>query len=247
MMEQQTTLERQAMKKVRIADITNGKYFQGSKEEMRSGYLLTSLGEKISRVAVCGTVVERYDSGEGNFSSVTIDDGTDAIHVKAFNEGVNIVKNISPGELVVIMGRARSYGGENFIAPDIVKKQSDLNAETLWRLERLEEVADRKRILDKLKTLQSEMSFEEIVDYARQNIGLDEESVKFVLEGTKAEVDYKPKLLEILGKEDRGDGVEISKLLELSKLEESVAESTINDLMTQGMVYEPTVGKLRKI
>ena len=40
-------VERSPAKKVRISDLLNGKYFYGSKEEMKPGYVTTPYGEKV--------------------------------------------------------------------------------------------------------------------------------------------------------------------------------------------------------
>lgn len=232
---------------MRIVDLTTGKFLPGDRETMKPSSLLTVFGERISRVAICGTVVERYDSGGGNFSSLTIDDGTDAIHVKAFNEGVDSIRGISNGDFVIVVGKIKGYMDENFVVPEIVKRVNDPNFETFWKLERLNEIYEKKKVIDGIKNMQSQMNFEEIAEYAKEKLGIEEEGLRFVLEGTKMEVDYKPQILDLIEKSDEGSGVEIAKLLELSNLDENIVENTLNELIAEGAVYEPSVGKLKKV
>ena len=104
-------------------------------------------------------------------------------------------------------------------------------------------------MLDELKVMHDEATLEELKEIATKKFSLDEEQLNVILQnlGTKKQVDYKPVLLEIITKLDAGKGVEMHKLFEQSELPENVIESTINDLMTEGMVFEPLPGVLKKV
>src|SRR4030042_3501748 len=98
---------RMPAKKVRIFDIANGRYFPGSKEDMKPDYGITPLGEKVSRVNLVATVTQKFLSDDGGYSSITIDDGTDAIMVKAFRETVPLFMGVEPGSLILIIGKVK--------------------------------------------------------------------------------------------------------------------------------------------
>ncbi|MEM5879547.1 MAG: hypothetical protein QXU74_03590, partial [Candidatus Aenigmatarchaeota archaeon] len=83
----------------------------------------------------------------------------------------------------------------------------------------------------------------------KKKYGLDEESLNIVRANLKVgeEIDYRPKILEIIRSMDKGDGVEISKIFEVVDLPERVIENTINDLLASGDLFEPKPGFLKKV
>lgn len=234
-------------KKVRIIDLNFGKFFAGSKEEMKRSYLITPFGEKITKTNVIGTVVEKFESGEKQFASATIDDGSGAIRLRVFREEIGMLRNIGLGKVVNVVGRIRNYNGETYIAPEVVREIGDPNAELMRRAEILEDLRIRKKIVDELRNLRDGMSEEELKDYAKGKYEIDEEMIGVIIEKRSAGSDYKPKVLELIEKMDGGDGASVGKLFEFLKLDENVLENVISDLLSSGLVYEPTIGKLKKV
>jgi RPA family protein len=241
-------IKRLNAKKVRIADVVNGKFFPGSKEEMKAGYVITRFGQKVSRVNLIGSVVDKFMSEDGNFCSVTIDDGTESIRVKAFKEDVEILKNAEPGKIILVTGKLKSYNNEVYVNAEIAR-EVEQNYESLRRLEILKELVVQKKIVSEIRNLIEQASEEEAAEYAKNKFGIDEESLKVIKENLNItkEVDYKPKILELISSLDQGNGVEIGKILELSNLPESVIEGGINELLGSGMLYEPRAGILKKV
>jgi RPA family protein len=239
---------RQPFSKVRIVDVTEARFLQGSREEMKANEIVTALGERMSRISICGTVTERYDNSEAGFSSLTVDDGTDAMRVKAFKESVGMLEGVKQGDIVAVIGRVKNYADENFLSPETIRKIDDPNMETLWKIERLEKVYERKKMVDDIKNAKSQMGDDEAMNYAKEKFGVDEETFRLIVEtASGGEIDYKPLVLEVIEKNDDGSGVEIAKLLELSKLDENVFERTMDSLIAEGMIYEPKVGRIRKV
>jgi RPA family protein len=234
-------------KKLRISDIANGKYFPGSKEEMKASYLITPLGERVSRVNLIATVTEKFLSDDKNYSTATIDDGTGSIRVKTFKEGVELLEGINAGDMILAIGKVKEYNGEVYINGEIVKKVFDRNLESLRKLEILSQSMQQKRIAGEIRNLANQMSEEELRQYAREKYDMDEESLQVVLESRKLEIDYKPKILEVIDTLDTGEGVEVGKLFEVLDLPEHVIENAVNELLGEGSIYEPIVGKLRKV
>lgn len=238
---------RMPAKKIRIFDIANGKYFPGSKEDMRPSYIITPLGERISRVNIIATVTEKFLSDDGNYSSITIDDGTEAIRVKAFKETVPLLMGIEPGSLVLVIGKVKEFNGELYINGEVVKKDIDVNFESLRKLEILDKIIQQKKIAEEIRNMSSELSDEELKDYAKNKYSIDEESLQAILESKKLETDYKPKILEVIASLDTGEGIEIGKLFEVLDLPENVIEKTMDELLNQGFIFEPQPGKIKKI
>jgi RPA family protein len=241
-------IKRLTAKKARIVDIVNGKFFGGSKEEMKPSYVVTRFGQKISRVNLIGTVVDKFLSDDGNYCSITVDDGTEAVRVKVFKEDVGLMKSIEPGNLILIIGKIKQYNNEVYVNGEIVRKVES-NYENLRKLEILNELIEQKKIIDEIKNLIEQMTEEELKEYVKNNFGMDEESLQVTRENLNVakEIDYKPKILELINSLDQGSGVEIGKILEFSDLPESVIENGINELLSSGDLFEPTAGVLKKV
>jgi RPA family protein len=241
--------KRQPAKKVRIFDVVNGKYFAGSKEELKPSYIITSIGQKISRVNLIATVIDKFVSEDQNYAAIRIDDGTEVIRAKAFKESVKLLEGIELGDLVTVIGKLKEYNGEVYVNAEIVKKITDANFETLRKLEILNEIAEQKKAVDEIKSLLDSMSEEELKEYAKDKFGMDEETLNVVRDSlrVKKEIDYKPKILDLIKKLDEGNGVEIVKIFELSSLPENVIESAINELLAKGLLFEPKPAVLKVV
>jgi RPA family protein len=240
--------KRVVAKKVRILDIVNGTFFHGNKLEMKPNYVITPFGEKISRVNLIGTVIDIFISEDENYGSFTIDDGTASIRAKVFGKDVELVKKLSNGNLVNLIGKVKEYNGETYVAAEVVRKLEDLNHEILRKLEILKNLKEKKKILEELKSLIEKMPEEEMKEYVKKKYGLDEESLNVVRTNLKVlkEIDYKPKILEIIASMDKGNGVEMGKIFEMVDLPERVVENAVNELLSSGDLFEPRPGFLKR-
>jgi RPA family protein len=240
--------ERLTAKKVRIVDVVNGKFFSGSREEMKPSYIITPFGQKISRVNLIASVTDKFLSEDENYCSITVDDGTEAIRVKTFRENVDMLKDTEPGDMVLVIGKIKEYNNEVYINGEIIRKV-DVNYEILRKVEILKELIKQKKIVDEIKNLIEQMTEEELKKYVKNKFGMDEESLQVVRDNLKVakEIDYKPKILELISSLDEGSGVEISKIFELSDLPENVIENAINELLSSGDLFEPSPGKFKRV
>jgi RPA family protein len=91
---------------------------------VREKFRFLELGEKkIVRVNLISNVVDKYISdGEKKFATVTIDDATGQIRLKVFGEDTVIFNDISQGDTILAVGVLRSYNGEIYLLPEIVRK-----------------------------------------------------------------------------------------------------------------------------
>ncbi len=234
-------------KKCRITDIVNAKFFSGSKEELKPSYIITDYGEKIFRVNIVATVTEKFSGEEGKYSSLTIDDESSTINVKVFGEDVKLFQNITTGDLVRIVGKIKNYNNENYVIAEAISKIDDPNFESLHKLKILNELIKSKKIAEELRNLRDQLTEEELHEYAKEKFGFEEEELTVLLAGKKTEIDYQPKILDMIAKLDAGDGVEVSQLMEVLNLPENVVETTLDNLLASGALYEPVVGKLKKV
>ncbi|MEM5834494.1 MAG: OB-fold nucleic acid binding domain-containing protein [Candidatus Aenigmatarchaeota archaeon] len=241
------TTKRLPAKKVRISDLVYGKYFPGEKENMKESYLITPFGQKVSRVNMIASVIDKFLSEDGNYSTITIDDGTEAIRVKTFREKTELLQNVDIGDLVLVIGKVKEYNGETYVNGEIIRKITQPNLEVLRKLEILKELIEQKKIINELKSLKEKMEEEEFKLHAKEKYGLDEEALAFVIEGYKREEDYKPKILKIIEELDEGEGVEIGKIFEISNLPENIIEREIEELLNSGELFEPRPGILKKV
>lgn len=234
-------VQRLPAKKVRICDIVDGRFFYGSKEGMKPSYVITSLGMKVSRVNIVGIVIDKFISEDGNYASLTLEDGTESIRVKGFREKVSLLEEIKKGDTVLVVGKVKEYNGEKYVNLEVVRKV-DVNYETLRKLELAKDLESWKMLVERIRKDLKEMPEEEV----KRRYGLEDDVIEAIRE-SKVEADYKTKLLEIISKLDEGDGVEISKLFEVVSLPESTVEKVLDELITEGLVYQPTPSKLKKI
>ncbi|MEM5853457.1 MAG: OB-fold nucleic acid binding domain-containing protein [Candidatus Aenigmatarchaeota archaeon] len=240
--------KRNIAKKVRLVDITNGTFFHGNKEEMKPNYLITPFGEKVSRVNVVAVITETFISEDENYGTLTLDDGTSSLRVKFFGKDVKILEKLSRGDLVLVVGKVKEYNGEVYINAEIVRKIEDPNFESLRKLEMLKDLKVKKKIVEEIKGLLEKLPEENLKEYVKLKFNIDEEALKVVKENLKVvEVDFKPKMLEMIKSMDKGDGVEIAKIFEIVDLPERVIENVITELLNSGEIFEPKPGFLKRV
>ncbi len=197
--------ERQVARKVALRWLTQGEWVK--KEGKEPSFVRTAVGEDVARCRVLATVVQTYVSEDGQFASVTLDDGTDTMRAKAFKE-IALLKALAVGDRVDVTGKLREYNGEVYILPEAIAKVADPNAELLRRLE----------LLQKGPAAPAESPGGPAVDAARA------------------------KVLEALAK-----GALSYAELVAAVGDEGAAEKAITALLEEGVCYEPTPGKIRKI
>ena len=131
-----------------------------------SHYILTADQQKIYRVNVLGIIVHK--ELRGTINNILIDDGTEKIMVRFFEENKNLL-DLEVGEVVFILGRVREYQKEKYILPEIVKKTNSLwlkvRAKELQTIKSSPEniLPERKNIVVEVKTEKDEMIIEEDV------------------------------------------------------------------------------------
>ncbi len=106
--------------KMRISDILAGKPVMDGE---RFGFLEVN-GNKIVRVNVVGSIVDRYESnGEKKYIFLTLDDGSGQIKLKSFGDDAQKFSEIVQGETVAVIGLLRFFNNEIYISPEIIKEQ----------------------------------------------------------------------------------------------------------------------------
>lgn len=227
-------VKRMTAKKVRISDIVNGKWEK--KEGMVPSFVVAPNGNEISRARIIGTVVSGFVAEDGNFASLTLDDSTETIRIKTFKT-TKPIDSFETGSVVEAIGKIREYLGEIYMIPEIVKAIDDPNLELLRKLEIMkgtgsigsqDNVKEAEKAEEKATESKAEMKEEKPAERKEDKGELKREILKFIEGGE--------------------DGIEYTKILENFKdNKENEIESVINDVLAEGICYEPTPGKIKKI
>jgi RPA family protein len=208
-------IERMTARKAEIRDLMSGSWVK--KEGMEPSYIVSPSGEKLSRVRLMGTVVGRFVAEDGNFASITLDDGTDTMRVKTFKTAKPL-DTVNPGSLVEVIGKVREYNAEIYVIPEVVTAITDPN---LLILRQAELAAKAKGL--KENPLKAEEPVQETAD----------------------ENALRKQILDVIA--GNPEGVEYSAIPESVSAPEAQIESVVNDLLAEGICYEPTPGKIKKI
>lgn len=187
------------------------------KEEEGSSYIEYN-GLPIHTVRVMGVVVSRFDSER--FSILTLDDSTETISIRAFGEDQLLFEDVSLGDSIDVIGSLREYEEETYVAPRSVWKIEDPNWEIVRNLE----------LLVRAKKTGVGVSQEEVLD-----------------EEAEESSELKPVVLGMIEKLDEGDGVDYNTLLKESRLEDAVLDKILNELLSDSDIYEPKIGKFKKV
>lgn len=229
-------IQRLTAKKVRVSDIMSGKWVK--REGMEPSFVVTDQGEKVSRARLMGTIVQTFMAEDGNFGSVTLDDGSDTIRAKTFKT-VKPLDSFNVGDNVDLIGKVREYNGELYVIPETVTRLQDPNMELLRRLELIKKARE-------LKGRPPEATTEEQSEGVRVSQETGSPAEKDAPEKKKEDnSELRKEILDVIGAEP--DGIEYGKILEKVKAEEAVVESVINEILAEGICYEPTPGKVKKI
>ncbi len=210
-------IQRQTAKKVKVLEITKGQWLKGE-GPMDPSFVKTPSGEMVSRARIMASIVGKFVADDGMFASVTLDDSTDTIRAKTFKT-VKPLDKVEVGDRVDLIGKVREWNDELYVIPEAVVKVADPNMELLRRAEIVARLGSPKPAGGKEDAKAGEKKD-------------DKEGLR-------------KKVLEFI--ESGKDGVGFTDVMQNVKAPEEELESVINELLSEGICYEPTPGKIRKI
>ena len=111
--------------KLRIKDLVEGTC---------DGRSVSTIFGEVSEARVLGTLIDIFVSDDENYMSLTVDDGTETVRVKAWRQDVGKLKKFSKGDLIDVVGKVREYNEEIYLTPEVVLKVSP----NKWVLRELE-------------------------------------------------------------------------------------------------------------
>lgn len=224
-----STPSRSVASKVSIKDIVDGEFVRGD-SRWEPNCILTPLMEEVSRIRVLGNVVSRYVDEDERYASIGLDDGSDTISARVFQDGVPLLHEVKLGDIVDVVGKVKEYEDERYINLESVWRVDDPN----WGLVR------RLELLLKKKRPEGKGA---VGDLVRDKEGKKEEEV----EEEVVSDDLKTLVLGLIEKLDEGEGIKYADLLKESKLAEEKLEEVLNELMGDGEIYEPKIGRFKKV
>ncbi len=207
-----------------IAEIERGHYI---KQEGWQPSYVKSGNRELSRVNLIGVIVSTQE--DAGLRTAMFDDSTGMIELIFFEK----FENLMTGQLVNLIGRVREYNGKKAIMPEIIKKLSNQKWVQVRALELDEMRKDVKA---------EEYSASENVE-GSEDLGSVEEEV--IGEEEKMEPNEKSenkfeKACRIIKEADKGDGADFQTVIE-----QGAEEKIIQQLLTEGEIFEISPGKLK--
>lgn len=218
-------------------------------------YVLTRSGQKLSRVRIMATIVERFVSEDKKYASATLDDGTGTVRAKAF-KSVASVSDLSKGDLVDMIAKIRSYNEEVYLMPEAVYKVTDPNMIILRKAEIIRQDDENKKMKELiLENRKKTSDFEELKNLMKKKYGISPEEVESAImseeipktaeEKEEDRSGEKDSVIKLLEKLDNGSGCDYQTLIKESGMNESSIEEIINELLSDGTCFEPRPGILK--
>lgn len=153
-----------------------------------------------------------------NFLIYTLDDSTETVSVRVFGQDMDRFNSYDVGDIVDVIGSLREYEGETYLVPRTVQVVVDPN----W------EVARRLELLIRAKKL-----------------GVESSGASLQVEDVTS--DFSALIMGLVEKLDDGSGADYKELLNSSGLEEKQLDEGLNDLLSKGDIYEPKIGRFKKV
>lgn len=239
----QTYQKRATAYKVKIADIINGEYIS---DDFQS--YLKNLNLKITRVRLMGTIIDKriYEGGEnpdftegpGERSShafIVLDDGSGIIRLKTWKKDIEKLSRVEVGDIVDSVARVREYQDEIYAVPEFVNKIENPNWELLREIDIIKLKEIYLKSTKKSKQISSTPSTETKI----------KEKETVVEKKTDLFDQIKEKIIDQISSYKSGlSRDELYDLINVNKLD---IDESINELMTDGRIYENPDGKIQMV
>lgn len=185
-------------------------------------YAINFNNKEIVRVNIIATVVDKFVSDIKPYTTITLDDNTGVIRVKAFADDTSLLENIEIGDTVLVVGLLREFNNELYILPELVKV-----IDPKWLLARkLELIKEYGPLYETMKKIESQ--------------ALEEKEQEKTQEKS-----LRDKLLEIIKEAEAEQGISIERLILMLKEDPEKINQEINKLLEEGAIFEPRPGVLR--
>ena len=123
--------------KLRIGDILKGRPMMDEGK-----FLFLELGDKkVVRVNLLANCVDKFvQEGDKKYATLTVDDASGQMKLKAFGEDVGMFEDIVQGDTLQIIGNVREWNGELYVIAEVAKK-----VDARWLLVRKLEIQNARK------------------------------------------------------------------------------------------------------
>jgi RPA family protein len=223
--------KRETAHKIRIGDLLKGipvveevnqdipNPSETQSHAIKERFRFLELGDKhIVRVNIIANIIDKYVAeGEKNFLTLTIDDATGQIRIKAFGEEAIKLSNYSQGDTIIVIGVLRSYNRELYINPEIIRK-----TDPRYLLVRKLELEKGETKIPLIKSSNN----------AESQIGKTQS--------------LREEILDLIKNSADSSGISTEELiLKIKTSSPESINGEIIRLLEEGMLYEPRPGKVR--
>ena len=233
---------RQTAYKVWIKDLVSSEYVK-EEGEWKPNYLKIR-DKNVSRVNIIANIITTFKNPDNTYASLTLDDGSETIRVKAFRDDISLLENIKPGETILIIGRPREYQNEIYIIPEIIKTVTNPDWVKIRKLELMklygspikeERIEQASKQNSQITISKEPEEFPEIKSFVEEEIIEDSPIVSET---------SRQKILNTIEKSNES-GISHEELLFKSDIPKEEAETAIQELLKEGEIYFPRAGFIK--
>jgi RPA family protein len=216
--------------KLRIQDLIEG-VFDGT-------YVRTLFGE-VSEARILGTLIDIFTTDDDSYISLTVDDGTETIRIKAWRQDVKKLKQFSRGDFIEVVGKVREYNEEIYLTPEVVSAVSP-NRWILRELELMKGYLEAGGPLEKTRTESQHFKPQQPArpEAERQRVTSQEP-----VSQTEVSQPEKGSSRPSPSSDTSTPEVEIEQIEEFEILGEDEVVETVLDLLEEGMTKEDLIEK----
>lgn len=206
--------------KLRIQDLVEGTF---------DGKVVHTLFGDVSEARILGTLTDVFITDDNSYISLTVDDGTETIRIKAWRNDVKKLKEFSKGDIIDVVGKVREYNEEIYLTPAVISKVSP-NKWVLWELELMklyiESGGARAAVMPEPEHTEPVLEEKEVIEEKQ-----DKEEIK----------EKEEKEPQIKEKEEIEEKVDFEEIEEFEILGEDEVIGTVLDLLEEGMTKDALI------
>ncbi len=238
---------RPAAYKMKIEDVVRGQYVR-SPDGTEPSHLLTPWSDRVTRVRVMGAIVDKFVRDDQNYATLRIDDGSETVTLRAWQEGVKELDKFKVGENIDAIGRVREFGGEIYLTPELIIPVEDPNWELVRELEILTArrgalAAGVRPKLQKLEPSQLNVSLPSATSKAEPVVGTEAAEEEPPLPDVPDEA--KKRVLLAIEKLDKGSGVDLAEISSELNMNLTQANDALKVMFVNGEIFEHASGKFK--
>lgn len=178
--------------KFRIGTILSGKPILEN-ERLR---FIEINNKNIVRVNIIANIIDKFiQEGEKKFASITLDDATGQIRVRAFGDDIIKFSNFNQGDTVMVIGLLRYWNNEIYMTPELIK----IKDPSFLLVRKLEVEALEPKVIDKQKLLALKDKILQMVKEAENVNGIEVEKIILELKENPATINNEIKKLVLDG------------------------------------------------